>query len=210
MKTLLTIAKLFAGAVLASTAAHTAVLATFTSSILATDPTELGRLSRNAIPQDWSGTETFPGVLNGTTVYHYKTFTVNVGAASFIQIDLDDSGTATFGSAYDTAYLPNSAGAPNLGYDTNWLGDAGTSGNFFGIDPLFFQVIVPQNHNLVVVVNDPNAGTAGLGEPFTLTVEGFSDANFDPPTPEPSTFWIGGACLALLICCRRFRSPALR
>src|SRR5262245_19399787 len=87
----------------------------FTSIISSTDPTQLGRLSRNGQTQDWSGVETFPGVINPATPYRYHTYVVNVGLAPFIQILIDSTSPNTFFSAYDTAYLPNSAGAPNLG-----------------------------------------------------------------------------------------------
>src|SRR5215831_2229349 len=163
----------------------------FTGSLTLTDPVQLGRLSRNGIPQDWSGTETFPGILNTTTTYHYHTYTVNVDSTPFIQIDFDSLSPNTFVSAYDTAYLPNSGPLPNLGFNTNWLGDAGFSGNPFPGDPLFFQVLVPMNHNLVVVVNNTGASNLGVGDPFHLTVEGFVDSEFTdpsiPPVPEPAT-----------------------
>ena len=50
--------------VLSGGLAHGAVLYTNTVSLLSTDPTQLGRLSRNGVPQDWSGQEPFPGVIN--------------------------------------------------------------------------------------------------------------------------------------------------
>src|SRR4051812_45551639 len=92
------------------------------SAITFTDPTQLGRLSRNNIPQDWAGSEPFPGVINPTTDYHYHVYSVNVGINSFVQIDFDDIAGlgGTFVSAYDGTYAPNSAGAPNFGFDTKW------------------------------------------------------------------------------------------
>jgi hypothetical protein len=120
------------------------LLATFTSTITPGDPTQLGRLSRNGIPQDWSGGEPFPGVLNTTLTYNYTTFTVPIVYLNFVQISIDDPAVTEFASAYTTSYLPNSAGAPNFGFETHWLGDAGFSGNSFGVDPAFFQVVAPQ------------------------------------------------------------------
>src|ERR1041385_4081743 len=155
-----------------------------TDALALTDPTQLGRLSRNGVPSDWSASKPFPGVINTGTTYHYKTYLVDPGIASFIQIDfLDLNNLAnTFVSAYDTTYLPNSAGGPNFGFDTNYLGDPGFSGNFFNNDPNFFQVIVPSGHKLLVVVNDATAGNGGLGNSYELTVEGFIDNQFtDPP-----------------------------
>jgi hypothetical protein len=176
-------------------------------SVSATDPTQLGRLSRNGVPQDWTGGEPFPGIVNPTTVYHYTTFTVNVDDTPFIQIEFDSVSPNTFVSAYDTAYLPDSAGPPNFGFNTNWLGDPGFSGNFFGTDPLFFQVIVPAHHTLVVVINNTLAGNGGVGDPFNLLVEGFIDTEFTEPVPEPATLVLSAIGLAL-VALRRSRARA--
>jgi hypothetical protein len=189
MKSLLT--RLLPGILLANLSAQASILFETTTALTLSDPTQTGRLSRNGTPQDWVGSETFPGVINSTTTYHYHAFSINVGVATFIQIDMDSVSANTFASAYDTAYLPDSAGTPNFGFDTNWLGDAGASGNFFGTDPRTFQVLVPANHNVIVVINNTAVNNAGVGDTFHLTVEGFIDDMFtDPPTtttPEPST-----------------------
>jgi hypothetical protein len=183
---------------LSSTTAHAAVISDFTDFLSNTSATQLGRLSRNGLAQDWSGSEAFPGVLNTTTSYHYQTYVINVGGLPFIQVDVDSLSANTFVSAYLTSYAPNSAGTPNLGFDTNWLGDPGGSGNSFGTDPLFFQVIVPKFSNLVIVVNQTSTGTTGLGSgsPFHITVEGFLDSEFTD-APEPST--VGLSCGGLLL-----------
>jgi hypothetical protein len=214
MKTLraLTILALFCGL------SQAAVLYTVSDFLIASDPTQTGRLSRNGVAQDWTGVEPFPGVINTATAFHYQTYSVNVGNTPFIQIEMDSVSANTFLSVYDTAYLPNSAGAPNLGFDTNWLGDAGQSGNNFGTDPLFFQVIVPTSHNLILVVNQTGTGTTGLGNtnPYTITVEGFIDTEFtDPPpatVPEPTALGLssGGLLLASLVGLARRRAHAHR
>jgi hypothetical protein len=110
----------------------------------------------------------------------------------FIQIDFDSTATTTFLSAYLDAYSPSNKA-------TNWLGDAGTSGNSFGVDPLFFQVVVPSGHDLVLVFNETTTN-AGLNLPGVVTVEAFADTLFTdlsplspPSVPEPNT-------LSLLMC----------
>jgi len=177
----------------AGVAAQAMTLATITGDFLtATDPTQLGRISRNGIPQDWSGSETYPGVINTSTTYHYKEYMINssvIGPSVFIQIEFDTVPTNTFVAAYDTSYSSTNPVA-------TWLGDAGTSGNFFGTDPLFFQVIIPSGHNLDVVVNTTSTDAASLGSPnaYNLTVEGFIDNQYTD-APEPSTTLLIGAGL---------------
>ena len=200
MKSISMVAKTAVLLLLAATSTRATTILDVTGALTLTDPTQLGRLSRNGIPQDWSGGEPFPGVINTTTTYHYHTYLVNVGATSFIQIDVDSLSGNTFFSAYDTSYLPDSAGSPNLGFDTNWLGDAGRSGNPVPGDPLFFQVVVPTNHNLLVVLNNTAGANAGVGDPFHLIVEGFIDTEFtDPaPVPEPATLLLAASGLAVI------------
>ena len=160
--------------------AEATVIFTGSMSIAAADPTQLGRLSRNGIPQDWTGGEPFPGVINPTTSYHYTTFDLDLTAleagydsyGEFIQINFDSTAATTFLSAYQDAYLPNSGGTPNFGFDTNWLGDPGTSGNYFGVNPLFFQVIVSSPHHLILVLNE-SVTNGGLNLPGNVIVEAF-------------------------------------
>ena len=172
-----------------------------TSSLSLSDPTQRGRLARTADPQDWSGSELFFGVLDPTTTFHYHTFLVNVGLTPFIQISVDSMSTNTFFSTYDTAYLPNSSATGFRGFDTNWLGDVGRSGNPFPGDPAFFQVLVPINHLLLVIVNNTADANGGVGDPFHLLVEGFIDSEFtDPPSvPEPATVLLSCTGLAMLV-----------
>jgi len=200
MRTLSKLAAMAVLMLLSAAPARATTILDLNGALSLTDPTQLGRLSRNGLPQDWTGGEAFPGVINPTTTYRYHTFLVNVGIAPFIQIEVDSNSGNIFFSAYDTAYLPNSGGAPNLGFNTNWLGDAGFSGNPFPGDPDFFQVVVPAGHNVLVVVSNTAANNVGVGDPFHLIVEGFVDTEFtDPPpaVPEPATLLLGASGLAM-------------
>jgi hypothetical protein len=180
------IGMLFALALLAG-AAHAIPLLDVTSSLTADDPTQLGRLVRDGLGSDWSTQSPFPGVINPAVSYHYHTYTVNVQTTSFIQVLVDSLSLDLFASAYLGTYQPDPS-ATDMGLSFNYLGDAGRSGNFFGAaDPLFFQVIVPAFSQLVLVVNDTNPLQTGLGQPFRLLVEGFTDTNFTEPVPEPAT-----------------------
>ena len=184
--------------------AQASILFTVTDDTLAaSDPTQLGRLSRDGIPSDWSGPKTFPGVINPAVSYHYRTYLIPLMFTPFIQITVDDPQAAIFASAYMNSYNPSSL-------STNYVGDAGFSGNFFPGAPLFFQVVVPTGNNLVLVINDPSTISGGLGKPYSLVVEGFTDTSFSDPTPEPASFLLtGGGLAAAAFARRKRRRPAV-
>lgn len=144
-----------------------------TDQIAAGDPLQPGRLSRNGILQDWFGSEDFPGIVNAGTAYRYRTYTIPVGPTPYVQVMLDGASTNIFASAYATSYSPGGGLGPN------WLGDAGTSGRYFGVNPIYFNVVAPLNGNVVVVINETTVG-GGVGQPYRLIVEGYKDANFSP------------------------------
>jgi hypothetical protein len=192
MKTINLSSRFFASLVLAfavTSIASAATILDVTDSVSVNDPTQQGRLSRNNfVGQDWGGDEVFPGVFNPAVTYHYKTYTIpaaSIQPGGFVQIILDDQGPNQgniFVSAYQNSYNPNSAGAPFFGFDTNWLGDNGFSGNFFGgTDSVSFQVQVPAGADLVIVVNNAAGGNGGTGEPYRLIAQAYSDAAFTSP-----------------------------
>ena len=169
------------------------------------DPIQLGRLSRNTVgsgvPSDWSAPKAFPGVLNPAISYQYAVFSIPVSPFPYLQISFDDiSGTNVFASAYLNSYTPSST-AVNRGLDVNYLGDAGSSGNDFGTDPVAFQVVLPSpaTNHLVIVVNDATGTSSTLGQSFRILVEGFYDTNFNDttPVPEPATMALSGLGFAV-------------
>ena len=133
MRPLSTLGRAFVLLLLAAGSARAVPILDVTSALTTGDPVQMGRLSRNGIPQDWAGTEPFPGVINPATSYHYIALALDVAAleaglgfsyGGFIQIDFDSTASTTFLSAYLDVYSPANLAA-------NWLGDAGASGNFF-------------------------------------------------------------------------------
>ena len=198
--------------VLSGGLAQAAVLYSNTLSIQSTDLTQLGRLSRNGIPQDWSGQEPFPGVINTTTSYHYVAVSILVpNWLSFLQITVDSNNANIFAAMYDTSYNPNPI-SPNRGLDVNWLGDAGASGNFFGTDPRFFQVVdataaSSSGFGTAILVLGETTTNGGLNSPVNLLVEGFTDTDFNE-VPEPVTSTLLGAGLLVLAVRHRRRGLA--
>jgi hypothetical protein len=130
----------------ATDARATIIFDSGTQTLVSGDGTQLSRLSRSGVPSDWSTNKAFPGTLNPTTSYHYKTFVVNP-ATPYVQVTFDDPDGVLFASAYLNAYTPGS------GLGVNYRGDAGFTGNEFA-NPGFFQVVVPAGNSLVVVVDD--------------------------------------------------------
>jgi hypothetical protein len=172
--------------------AHADVLYDNTITLLSTDPTQLGRLSRNGTAADWSGPKTFPGVLNPTISYHYEAIAVTVPQGeSFLQISIDSNNGNIFASVYDTSYDPDPL-ALNRGLDVNYMGDAGGSGNFFDTSPRFFQVVdltaatSSSGGTVIVVLTETTTTGAGLNSPVGLLVEGFADTCFDDTIADPT------------------------
>ena len=183
---------LCAGATAAAMIAGPAHAADVLSGNIAVGPTslsQLGRLSRNNIPQDFSGSEAYPGVINSSTRYAYTAIDVPFAANAlqdiYYDITFDDVSSDLFASAYENAYDP-------LNKAVNWLGDAGNSGNYFGTDARFFDVVVPKGSTLKLVVNSATGtGASSLANYF---VTAYSDSEYNenflsaPAVPEPASW----------------------
>ena len=203
----LTRSALLASALVGTTAAYA-------DALTATDPIQLGRLSRNATQQDWAGQEAYPGVINPSTPYHYRTYFYNVGLLPYVDITIDSVAATVFFSAYQTFYNPT-----NLAQ--GWLGDEGSSGNYnFSsvvppVDSRFFDVVLGRNTTLVLVVNESTTN-GGIAQPYDLHVYGNSSSGSYESIelfavsaisriPEPSTVLLLAFAPLALVAGRRAR-----
>ena len=185
MKTVSKLLCVLFGLALLASSAYADDLATFSGTISSSDPTQQGRISRDGVPSDWSSSKAFPGEINTGTTYWYHEYTLNVGVTPYIQVTIDSLSANTFLAAFLGSYDPTNVGS-------TYLGDAGSSGNYFGTDPISFQVFVPTGDDLVLVINNTAAGGGGIGDPYTIYVQGYLDTNFTS-TPEPSSLLLLGS-----------------
>ncbi len=164
----------------------TEVLPYTTISLTGSDATQQGRLTRARPPSDWSTMTPFPGITNPGVTYEYRTvdavFAPNASQDVYYEVTVDDPDAVIFASAYNRTYDPV---APEAVY----LGDEGSSGNYFPGDPSFFDILVPAGGALRLVFNSVGAAD----EPFAYQVSAFSDTMYDedfaaPGVPEP-TLW---------------------
>jgi hypothetical protein len=172
---------------LCAPSAYAVDVASGSVSLTSADLQQFGRLSRNAVPQDWAGDEIYPGEINSGTAYSYATlgisFAPNATQDVYYDITFDDVASDLFASAYLGSYDPANKAL-------NWLGDAGTSGNYFGTDALFFDVVVPAGQTLLLVFNSTN--NTGPTSTANYFVQAFSDSEYDenfpqaPGVPEPA------------------------
>lgn len=173
-----------------------AVIFDVTTSLSNSDPKELGRISRSGLPSDWSTAKPFPGVINTSVLYSYRTFDIDTLGFNFIQINIFDFTNG--GNLFLAAYSPSYTAPPSA---TNYLGDAGSSPDYFGADAVTFQVIVPTGQHVILVLNETAGGANSatvFGHQTDIQVEGFTDTDFnDTLAPEPSAIILTGSGLAL-------------
>jgi hypothetical protein len=182
MKKAFHFATILLGVLLLASLAHADNLLDVTGALQLSDPTQLGRISRDGIASDWSQQKTFPGVINTGVTYHYTEYFVNVGVTPFIEVTLDSSPNV-FVAGFLGGYDPTNIA-------TFYLGDPGVS-EPFGF-PSSFQVFVPKGQTLTLVINNTGGNDVGVGDPYELIVQGFIDTQFTS-TPEPSSLLLLGS-----------------
>ena len=151
-----------------STPAMGAVIGSYAGTWTASETTQLGRIYRDGVPSDGTGSKTFPGGMNLTTSYGIRLYTFhNAGPAAVFDLQGEMANNASFftawqGGAYDLTFMNN---APN------YLGDAGGSSPSGG-----FRFLAPADSDFLISVN--TVQSTAVGNTFSFTVSS---------TPEPAT-----------------------
>jgi len=186
------------GVLFAAVPASAGVL--FDSGTISFSPTvtQTDRIFRNGIASNWGESKPFPGVTGDELQRGAEVFTIHVGLANFLQINLDDPKALLFDAAYAPAFTPD-ATPPFFGLDQGYLGDPGITQPFG--NPNSFQIVVPRDSTVAITINELDPGT-GSGIPFRLQVEAFINSGFDD-IPEPAPILLCATGLAGLAAVRR-------
>lgn len=203
-------------ALFATWTAQATVIFTTTYALTNADASQLGRLSRSGVPQDWTMSVPFPGEINPATSYHYQTFTLDLDGlmtgftfGQYLQVSVDyGAGSSDFVAAYLDSYNPAAKG-------TGWLGDTGFSGNQFG-NPDYFQIIAGSGHDLVLLLNDTDGVINASNDSVTIMVEAFTDTSYTdlaalPPPgrlPEPASLALAAVAFVAMTRARRRRKAS--
>ena len=187
MKTMVRAALL--GAVMIAAPAQAVVVVSGTGELSSSDPTQVGRVFRDAIPSTWDDPKAFPGTLGGTFVYDLINATISFNATQDIYYEIFFSTTNTtvsqpFAVAYEDSFNP-------LDISQNYIGDSGSSADVTGVEASF-QVMVSAGGSLLVNFSEVSNGS--LPTLYNYRIEAFSDANrgedFGPTgvVPEPASW----------------------
>lgn len=155
--------------------------------------THLGRMNRNGVASTWAAPKPFPGIINLTALYYFKTVSFTPGSLENVEISYEY--TSGPGTLFVAAYL-NSFDVNNL--STNYLGDPGASPVQTLPGPLTFQVVVPAGDSLVLAFNTAFDGGNSVPGTVSYTVTGYPST-----VPLPSAILLLGPGLVGLAAIRR-------
>lgn len=148
----------------------------FTGSLVASDAQQTGRLNRFGVVSNCASPKACPGAFTTTGSRSYDSYTVTNPYSTPVcaTIGINTAcGTSAFAVAYLGSYNPTNLCA-------NYLGDPGSSFPTSG----FFEVNIPANATMVVVVHEVNSGTGCAN--YSLTVDIPRNSNSINVTPGTS------------------------
>ena len=132
-----------------------------------TDPTQLGRLSRDNVPPDWSFQKDFPGVINPTVSYHYETVSVFVPSWFPLSSDQHRQQQHRHIRLGVRHFLQSKSDCRKPGSGRQLPGRSGCAAETSSVTPCFFQVVdqtaanSPSGATLILVLNETTNTGAG-------------------------------------------------
>jgi Bacterial Ig domain/Ig-like domain CHU_C associated/PKD-like domain len=157
----------------------------FNGSLGAGDAQQTGRMNRFAVLSTCAAPKSYPGDFTTSGARFYDSYTVtnptNAPVCATIGVR-SGCGTAIFSAAYLGSFNPASPG-------TNYLADPGSS---FPLTS-FYEVTIPANGTIVVVVHEVNPGTGCISYSLTVELPGITVA----PTASSNSPICAGSTLNL-------------
>ncbi|CAN5597945.1 hypothetical protein BH11ACT8_BH11ACT8_19540 [soil metagenome] len=163
-------------------------------------PTQLGRISRNAVPAACGATKVYPGILNAATAYPYNTKTFVAPQSGCLTVVRNAAtcpgGAGDPGDSTDAHVSIYAGGYDPAAQDVGYLGDQGASQNAatFGVDVIEGESYTIVASNTVTAVDctvslllrmPPDTTiTSGAGSGYTRGSESFSFTG----TPDAVSF----------------------
>jgi hypothetical protein len=136
----------------------------FNGSLAAGDAQQTGRMNRFAVLSTCAAPKGYPGDFTTSGLRYYDSYTITnpTSAPVCATVGLSSAcGTALFSAAYLGSFNPTAV-------STNYLADPGSS--FPGT--AFYEVTIPANGTIVVVVHEVNPGTGCSGYNLRVDVPG--------------------------------------
>ena len=123
---------------------------------------------------------------------------VTLGLLLLVSVAVADD-LATFSGAISFTDPTQLGRLSRSGIPSSWAGpktfpgviNLGTT-YYYGTDPISFQIYVPTGDELVLVINNTASGGVGVGDPYTIYVQGYLDSEYTS-TPEPSSLLLLGS-----------------
>lgn len=157
---------------------------TLTGRIMSTDPTQNGRIFRDAIPSVCATTKAWPGILSVGANIHHKTYSVkNISASpQCMTFTINNADAAqVMLTAYNTTFNP-------ADISQNYMGDTGSSSAASVATTM--NIVVPANTTVILVTSEIAATTFAADYSITIFAPNCGDIlkTIDSPKEKMSLY----------------------